>query len=248
MPKWLLLFVLLCNSFPASSQFLNIEIDDNGFPEEPSIFINPKNTSNQVAGANIDFVYRSDDGGLTWTKDNLQSPYGVWGDPCIFADTGGNFYFLHLSNPISGSWIDRIVCQKSIDGGASWSSGTYTGLNGSRAQDKAWAVVDPNTNIIYVTWTQFDDYGSSNANDSSVILFSKSADGDLTCSPAIRISHWAGDCLDSDNTTEGAVPAVGPDGEIYVAWSNRDTIYFDKSLDGGDSWLNGDIVIYDQPS
>jgi hypothetical protein len=231
----------------SAGQFTNILIDNEGNPEEPSIFINPKNTANLIAGANIDEVYRSTDGGFTWEKDNLESTYGVWGDPCIFTDTAGNFYFIHLSNPPNGNWIDRIVCQKSIDEGASWSNGSYTGLNGTHAQDKAWTAVDPQTNIIYVTWTQFDQYGSSNPNDSSIILFSRSIDGGLTWSTPHRISQLAGDCYDSDNTAEGAVPAVGPDGEVYVGWSNRDTLFFDKSLDGGATWLPNDVVISDQP-
>jgi len=57
----------------------------------------------------------------------------------------------------------------------------------------------------------------------------------------------SGDCVDSDNTTEGAVPAVGPDGEIYVAWSGPAGIVFDRSLDGGETWLDEDIFIDDQP-
>lgn len=231
----------------AIGQFQNIKIDDGGFPEEPAICINPKNTSNIVAGANINFVYQSLDDGFTWQKDELNSPYGVWGDPCIFADTSGNFYYIHLSNPSTGNWIDRIVCQSSMDQGSSWSAGSYTGLNGTKAQDKAWTTVDQNSNTIYVTWTQFDSYGSSNSNDSSIILFSKSTDQAATWSNPVRINKVAGDCLDSDNTTEGAVPAVGANGEIYVCWSNRDTLYFDKSLDGGVTWLVDDIVVADQP-
>jgi len=50
-----------------------------------------------------------------------------------------------------------------------------------------------------------------------------------------------------DNTTEGAVPAVGPAGEVYVAWSGSEGIRFDRSLDGGDTWLDEDIFIDSQP-
>ncbi|MBX7109978.1 MAG: T9SS type A sorting domain-containing protein [Chitinophagales bacterium] len=243
----LLLLLLLVESGIAYAQFENIKIDDSGGPEEPSICINPKNTNNIVAGANINYVYQSLDGGLTWEKDALESPYGVWGDPCVFADTGGVFYFIHLSNPPNGNWIDRIVCQRSVNQGTSWSGGSYTGLNSNKAQDKAWATVDRTTNTIYVTWTQFDEYGSANPNDSSVILFSKSTDHASTWSTPVRISNIAGDCLDGDNTAEGAVPAIGANGEIYVCWSNRDTLYFDRSLDGGTTWLDDDIVVADQP-
>ncbi|MBK7266279.1 MAG: hypothetical protein IPI12_08095 [Ignavibacteriales bacterium] len=36
---------------------------------------------------------------------------------------------------------------------------------------------------------------------------------------AIKISDKSGDCVDEDNTVEGAVPAVGPNGEVYVSWT-----------------------------
>ncbi len=198
--------------------------------------ISPKNPDIMVAGANIDIVYYSDDGGLTWQEDHLDSPYGVWGDPCIIADTAGDFYYFHLSNPSNGNWIDRIVCQKSTDGGHTWSDGTYMGLNGAKAQDKEWAVVDPSNNNIYVTWSQFDNYGSSNPGDSSVILFSRSTDGGQTWSEAVRICKEGGDCLDSDNTVEGAVPAVGPNGEIFVSWAGPEGLIFTKSMDQGLTW------------
>jgi hypothetical protein len=57
----------------------------------------------------------------------------------------------------------------------------------------------------------------------------------------------AGDCIDEDDTAEGAVPCVGPNGEVYVAWSNRHKIWFDRSLDGGESWLDADVEVAEQP-
>lgn len=245
--KSFLLFVFFFNLNFSFGQFTNILIDDSGNPDETTIWINPKNTQNIVAGANLNFTYHSNDGGWTWQKNALTSDYGVWGDPCIVSDTAGNFYYIHLSNPPNGNWIDRIVCQKSTNGGESWSGGSFTGLNGARAQDKAWAIFDPHTQNIYVTWTQFDAYGSAQATDSSVILFSKSTDLGETWSTPKRISRKAGDCLDGDKTTEGAIPAIGDNGEIYVSWSFNDAIYFDRSSDEGDTWLNEDIVAATQP-
>jgi hypothetical protein len=230
------------------AQFQNILIGTQNEPEEVSICINPKNPNQIVAGANIDNCYYSSDGGLTWTHQILTSPdYGVWGDPCIFADTNGAFYFAHLSYPPNGNWIDRIVVQKSNDGGVSWSDGSYTGLDNSKAQDKEWAVVNPFNNEIYMSWTQFDQYGSTQSNDSSIIRFSKSADSGLTWSEPKRINKKAGDCIDSDNTLEGAVPAVGPNGEIYIAWAGPDGLVFNKSLDGGETWLSQEIFVSDMP-
>ncbi len=229
--------------FNAFSQHENIQIFNNLNCNEPSIAINPLNTNEMVAGSNLNIYYYSDDGGFNWQNGILTSDYGVWGDPCIIVDTAGSFYFFHLSNPTNGNWIDRIVCQKSNDGGETWSSGTFMGLNGSKIQDKEWAVVDRSNNNIYIAWTQFDKYGSSASEDSSMILFSRSTDGGENWDNAIRLSKEAGNCLDDDNTTEGAVPCIGLNGEIYIAWTKDENIYFDKSLDYGETWLENDKII-----
>lgn len=229
------------------AQHTNVLITQWANPNEPSIMMDPKNPGNLVAGANTNKFFTSSDTGKTWKSGILNSPYGVWGDPVIIVDTNSDFYFFHLSNPLAGNWIDRIVCQKTTDNGQTWSSGTYMGLNGSKAQDKEWAIVDRSNNNIYVSWTQFDKYGSKISTDSSLILFSKSTDGGATWSTAKRISEKAGDCIDDDNTVEGAVPAVGPNGEVYIAWIGPQGIVFDKSTDEGDTWLSKDIFVSDAP-
>ncbi len=189
----------------------NVMISNQHSPNEPSIKINYQNTDILVAGANLNNYYYSADGGLTWNENTLVSnAYGVWGDPVIDVDPEGNFYFFHLSNPTTGNWIDRIVCQKSTDNGQNWSDGTFTGLNGTKAQDKQWSIIDKTTGVIYMTWTQFDVYGSSSSTCKSKIMFSKSNDGGDTWSDAISINIIDGDCIDEDDTVEGAVPPLGP--------------------------------------
>jgi hypothetical protein len=225
----------------------NIMISNLNNPNETPIAINPKHPNELIAGANIYSCYISLDTGRTWSLKNINSTYGVWGDPVVTIDTAGNFYFFHLSNPPLGNWIDRMVCQKSTDKGKTWTNGSYAGLNGKKIQDKPWCVVDRKTNAIYLTWTQFDAYESINPKDSSVILFSKSLDGGNSWSKPIRISKDAGDCLDSSNTVEGAVPCVGPKGEIYVSWAGPHGIVFNKSLDGGNSWLNHELFVDSLP-
>lgn len=221
-------------------------------PCEPSIFINPSNVNNIVAGSVLDNIHYSFDSGLTWETKKITSDLGVFGDPCISADNLGNFYYLHLSDPDKIGWrssniLNQIVVQKSEDGGKNWSSGTGIGNNSPKQQDKEWAVVNPLNNEIYVTWTEFDKYGSKKPEDKSRILFSKSSDGGNSFSTPIKLSQFEGNCLDDDLTTEGAVPSVGINGEIYVAWSFNDKIYFDKSTDQGNSWLENDILISNQP-
>lgn len=238
-----LLFVF--NSFIILAQYKNIVIDEQGSPNEPSIAINQKNPAQVVAGSNINNFYFSSDTGKTWTKGRLESKFGVWGDPVIMTDTNGHFYFFHLSN--ADQWIDRIVAQKSFDGGKTWPQDTYMGHFPGNNQDKHWAITDPANNNIYCTWTHFDKYGSSSPSDSSHILFSRSTDGGIIWSPAVRINKKGGDCIDDDNTTEGAVPAVGPKGEIFVSWAGPDGLVFDKSTDEGKTWLKNDIIVSDFP-
>ena len=225
----------------------NIQITNAGNPTEPSIMMDPSNPNVLVAGSNLNYYYTSIDTGATWNVNTLNSSYGVWGDPVIDVDTLGHFYFTHLSNTPGANWIDRIVCQKSTDGGVSWSNGSYTGLNGTKAQDKQWTIVDRSNNNIYMTWTEFDQYGSSASLDSSRILFSKSLDQGNSWSTPIKINQVSGDCLDKDNTVEGATPAIGPSGEIYVSWTGPNGIVFNRSLDQGNTWLAQEIFVDPMP-
>lgn len=245
LPLFYILFSTIC--FAANAQHQNILISSNNFPNEPSIAINPRNTNELVAGANIDNYYFSTDAGQTWTEGTLTSSFGVWGDPVIACDTTGSFYFFHLSNPPSGNWIDRIVCQRTSSPGGIWNNGSFTGLNGTKAQDKHWVTIDRETNIIYMTWTEFDDYGSSDPADSSRIFFTKSSDQGQTWNTPVKINQVSGDCIDQDNTVEGAVPALGPNGEIYVSWAGPAGLVFDKSIDGGTTWLSQDIFVDPMP-
>ncbi len=247
MKKNFLLWIFLGQGVLLFAQHPNIKISDQFNPNEPSIVLDPRQPNRLVAGANLNNVYTSADTGSTWTKAQLLSPYGVWGDPCVGVDTTGAFYFLHLSNPDNGTWIDRIVCQKSTNYGQSWSPGTFTGLNNQKAQDKHWLAVNRKTNGLFVTWTEFDVYGSNDPQDSSRILFSRSTDAGLTWSPPLRLNKIAGDCVDSDLTVEGAVPSIGPNGEVYVAWAGPKGLLFDRSLDAGFSWLAEDIAVNNLP-
>lgn len=244
---YLILIILVLTSVRSYSQYQNVFISSSNNPCEPTICINPKNTNQVVAGANLTSYYYSTNGGYNWTRGNLTSTYSVWGDPSIIADTSGNFYFGHLTNLQSSYFIDRIVVQKSTNGGVNWDNGSYAGYIPPKQQDKEWLCVDPANNNLYMTWTQFDSYGSSNPNDSSVILFSKSTNSGGSWSTALRINKKAGDCIDEDNTVEGAVPCVGPNGEIYVSWSGPLGIVFDKSTDAGATWLTDDKFVTTQP-
>jgi len=270
MKKYLLVFVIIifsCKSknkasvpdeYKVKTTYKNIKIAEQFSmgqigPCEPSIFINPKNPNNIVAGSVLKYAHHSFDGGKTWKTQMLSSELGVYGDPCITADNKGNFYYFHLANPGGKGWgsknfLNQMVVQKSNDGGKTWTDGTGIGKHEQpKQQDKEWAVVNPFNDEIYLTWTEFDKYGSKNKNHKSRILFSKSVDEGKTWSATTTLSEIEGNAIDNSKTVEGAVPAVGTKGEIYVSWSLNNKIYFDRSEDGGKTWLKKDIIASNQP-
>lgn len=221
-------------------------------PCEPTICISPVDPNIVIAGSVLDNVYVSKNGGKSWEKNKLKSTYGVYGDPVIRFDNKGKAYYAHLSNPdgkaySSQSFLDRIVVQSSEDNGQSWTNGSFPPGDTLTDHDKHWLAVDPLTNAMLMSWTEFDKYGSKDPNDKSRILFSKSSDGGDTWTSPLAISQFEGDCIDDDKTTEGCTPAVGVNGDYYLTWSYDDKIYFDKSTDGGKTWLSTDIVVADQP-
>lgn len=250
----LLLILLVACAGPLRAQYQNIMLDEQGeghpYVCEPTIAINPRYPNNMVAGSVLDNVYYTKDAGKTWHKSKLTSSFGVYGDPAVIADTKGNFYYLHLSDPTGGKGgydsekLDRIVLQKSEDGGVTWSPGESIGLNHPKDQDKQWATVDGKGNL-YVSWTQFDKYGDPDEKCQSNILFSMSKNGKRWSDP-VTISQQPGNCVDDDNTAEGAVPAVTHDGKVFIAWSNGGKIFLDRSFNGGELWLSNDIFVADQ--
>ena len=217
---------------------------------EPSVTIDKTQPDNFVGGSIYNNVYVFSENQVKQSK--LQSPFGVYGDPCLASDTKGHLYYLHLSNPDTekvknGYLIDRIVIQRSDDHGKTWTQGTSIGNNPPKQQDKHWIGIDPKSGALAVTWTEFDQYESKNPEDKSRILFSRSDDFGNTWTKPVKINQLDGDCSDNDMTTEGAVPVFDNQGNIYVAWAFNDKIYFDKSTDGGKTWLANDIVVADQP-
>ena len=247
--------MLICLAGAAAlAQDGNTRISQGGTPEEVSIAINPVNPDNIIAGANIRYYYWSTDGGATWAQSQL--PQNTYGDPCLIFGPDGRAYYAHLTL----GW-DAITVRTSDDGGKTWSAGVKLrgpssdsakpgSLFRSSLQDKEWLIADmstgPHRGSIYATWTDFTKYGSRDPKDSSVVVFARSTNRGVSFEPFVRISDAAGDAVDDDNTVEGAVPAVGPESELYVAWAGKDGLYFDRSFDGGLTW-GADKIIGDMP-
>lgn len=243
--RWLLflLFFPIVTLAQVPKNIVIYEEEEGSYaPCEPSIAVHPTTPSIVVGAAVLDYIVTSSDSGKTWSMDRNTSSHGVYGDPCIVTDEHGNFYHLHLSNPSGEGWsnpdiLDRIVCQKSDDNGKTWTDGGSIGLNHPKDQDKEWAVYSNSTKHLVTTWTQFDEYGTESPECFSNILFSWSNDGNAWSEP-LAINEHSGNCIDNSGTTEGAVPAAGPDSDIYVSWSLNGTIYFDVLTWDGNSYID----------
>lgn len=245
------LFVLVqCSVAFGQGNYTNVQLErpKKAFYDfaqtEPSIAINPSNPLEMVAGSIVNDFYFSKDGGKTWKSSSIKSKYGVWGDPVLQYDKHGAVYYFHLAQ-YKNVYIDRIVCQRAKATGKRFSKGSTPKPNGTKAQDKHWVAYHQQKDEWYMTWTQFDKYGSDNKLDSSIIVFSKSINQGKTWSDPLRISKHGGDCKDGDGTVEGAYPTVDRNGNLYVVWSAKAGLFLQKSTDGGSTWLTEEQKIGD---
>lgn len=236
----------------AVGQLSEHTVDAEGMPNEPTVAI--ANDSTLLAAANVDRFYTItqkynsvySDYDLSISKQQATSPYGVYGDP-VLRYAGDTLFFAHLAKASGkeyGKWFDKIVLQKVVNT-EKWTESSYSvGYNDEKMQDKPWLCAMQNGDML-VTWTEFDTYGSDDPKDRSRIRFAKYDSRDNKVTKAITISDTTGDCLDGDNTLEGATTAVGRSGRLYAVWSGYNEIYLDYSDDGGATW-NKDKVIAKQ--
>jgi hypothetical protein len=218
---------------------------------EPSVALDP-NGKGVYLGNVLNQLHRNSLNGAptAWDRGTaLTSSMGVYGDPILAHDYQGRLYYLHLADP-SGqgrageTWLDRIVIQWSDDQGKTWSDGAGIGHNPPKDQDKEGIAIDPASGTLNVSWTEFDGYGRTEPEFKSRIRFSQSYDRGETWSPAVTVSRQEGNCLDGDETPEGAIPVADPTGGVAVVWSYRDTIWMNRSDDDGAmTWMPVDRPI-----
>lgn len=217
---------------------------------EPAISINPIQPQYEVLAANVNHVFYKNGNKNKFKRQSVTSTHGVYGDPVLLYDKNGHCYYVHLSKAAGKTWpesFDCIVVQKSLNNGKTWNDGVAIGKNG-KMQDKAWISIDefktsPYKDNIYITWTEFDAYESRNPNDSSRILFSCSKDNGESFSKPIQVNDLNGDCLDKDETVEGATTCINPQGEIFIAWAAYEKVFLDKSTDGGNTFGEDKIIM-----
>lgn len=176
---------------------------------------------------------RSEDGGQTFTDLGRVPPSSRsigYSDPSLGVDSRGNFYFANLQYvPEPRRTLSALGVATSKDGGRTFAAPVLVGgTDPTNFQDKELIAVD-NTGgrfdgNVYMAWTEFSPDGPQ-------ILFVRSTDGGKTFSEPIVLSD--------DISVQGATPAVGPNGEVYVVWLSLDSgrsLKIRRSDDGGVSF------------
>lgn len=235
-----IIFLLLISSQAFAQNVLISKIDN---PKEACIKINHNKPNQIIAGSVMNGFHISNDTGRNWTSSKMESQYNVWGDPVVNIDDNGKFYFFHLSYPKKGYYIDRIVLQTSEDAGKTWTDGKGIGYYPPKQQDKHWCFINPRNREMYLSWTQFDKYGSKKSKHESNIYFSKSSDAGETWMSPVKVNSVPGDCVDDDKTVEGAMTEVDKSGKLYCCWAGKKGIYFSNSSTQGSSWDKKENVI-----
>jgi hypothetical protein len=228
---------------------------------EEYITINPKNPDQVVAGSIGNYspqntmmgYFCSTNGGLNWIGAPLLTTLAQPGsDPVIVSDTNGYFYYITCANWLVPPfpWLDKLLCLKSTNGGVNWNEGTTFAHLAPQMDDMPMACVDLSHsqfgNNIYVTWSLYDDYTSTDPIDSSYVYFCRSTDGGSTFSTPLRVSKIAGRAIGDNSSPEGPEPCTGPNGEVYVCFPHNEQIYFNRSTDAGVTWLENDINVCPQ--
>jgi hypothetical protein len=205
---------------------------------EFGIAVNPRDADNVLACAND---YRSSpvkcgffaslDGARTVAADGVLPLAGGFpesGDPTCGFDAQGNGYVLglhFLRSPQSGG----LYLHKTTDGGRTFLAPMQVFRAASNLPDKPYLAIDPRTSgtfagSFYVTFTGF---GSAPTGLQCVY----SRDGGQNWSAPVAIGSG-----------QGTSPAVGPNGEVYVAWQSGGAIRCNVSTDGGASFLGARTI------
>jgi hypothetical protein len=208
-------------------------------------------------------LYRSADGGATWTAGAIPDTETNAGDTTISVDRFGAIYQSDLRNIEPTSETLQGIIYKSFDRGKSWpqrstNGGTDTATNSPFLVDRQWVDVyvppgkKSNEARVYISYHDIAGPG--------LIWVNTSTDGGKTFGPqTLVVTDPVAQANSSCNTIPGGTKVVqsGPHaGRVYVAWiagsvatnaatgcnyTQLDTfgqLWIAWSDDGGDTWVN----------
>ena len=238
----------------------NVDVSNECGPQsETYITINPANTKNLAGGSNEIFRlpmrgYFSTDGGKSWggVDAPLPPPIGANGfdfgsDPTLAFDSRGNLFYGYIVvffsrgqgfGSINGT---QMAVARSTDGGRTYPSVTFFEFQGgeNHFNDKPMITADANPaspfrDNVYIAW---DAASGGSATSGGIRVAASSDHGATFTTTRADDPHGPGRGI-------GAIPFVGTNGELYVAWNDyaANTIAFNRSFDGGATWDKQTVV------
>ena len=227
------------NSLQASEAQSTSTLSPNIYgANEPSVAIDPNNSSIILLASNSFWIDVSHNNGLTWNTTFVNKiagragTYG-WSDPTAKFDSFGNMFVSGMFRS-SRSNLEGIFIGESTNLGLSFTYRIIASTPNSSisALDKPYLAVDEKNDFLYLLWTKCSPYGySENECYNPVTEFSRSLNDGASWSKPEQLGQL---------TSEGVYAAISPSGALYVITQDLE---FTKSLDYGSSFSNP-IFIY----
>ena len=225
----------------------NVDLSNECGPQsETFITLDTRNPKNLAAGSNEIFRlpmrgYYSTNSGKSWGAVDLPLPptqgtnsINFGSDPSLSFDTQGNLFYGYIvvffgnGSGVNGS---QMAVARSTDGGKTYPTVTFFSYEGgsNHFNDKPMITADQNLTSpyrdnVYIAWD-----AAAGGSIGGGVRFATSRDNGASFT-TVRIDDPKG-----PGHSIGASPAIGPEGEVYVAWNDyaANAIVFNSSFDGG---------------
>jgi hypothetical protein len=231
------------------------DLERPNLQNEPYVTVNPSNRDHIVVMWQTRFargfvVAVTFDGGVTWETSTIPGLSRCTGgetgasDPWLAFATNGDLHSVALIVRGPEGTTSRIVVNKSVDGGLTWSDPVTLGqLELPRLEDKPTIAADPfDECTLYVGWTRFDDELSA-SNSKGEVAISRTTDCGQTWSDPQTL-------LRSDITGIGFQTVVLPDGTVLAffkenvrTFSIPHSFYVMRSADRGETWPEEPVLV-----
>src|SRR6266404_8273218 len=193
--------------------------------------------------------YFSSNGGTSWGGVDLPLPpsksksgFDFGSDPTLAFDSSGNLFYGYIVvdfsgvNSVNGNGINgtAMAVARSTDGGQTYPTATFFAFQAgeNHFNDKPMITADQNPGSpfrdnVYIAWD-----AASGGSSGGGVRVARSQDHGAT------FSITRADDPNGPGKSIGTSPAIGPNGEVYVAWNDyaANAIVFNRSLDGGRTW------------